>query len=320
MFVSSLHDVPGSNVLQHVAQSYADLGIRDLMHEGYTHTLQDNIAPLAQAPLAFHPGESWLYAHASHDILAALIERFSGLALDTYLQQHLFEPLGMHETWFFLPQEVRARLPEVSLKGNATQLYDTITLGMLPMGKNYGLAARPANRRYFSPGGGLHGTATDYFKFAQMLLDGGLVKKRVAPQVREGISKEEVTGEEFVRVLNASTVSLMTSPQSPHLNYFTHNRWGYSVDVQTNEHGHGYDHGHELDESCDLGGVGSYGWRGIWSTLWNNDPSRQSVTLAMSQVDTDGLFPRLYDLSPLVRALLAAEDMSEVEKVPKDEL
>ena len=57
----------------YVTQCYADKGVRDLFHNDYTHTLEDNVKAIAQCPLVFQPGEGWLYAHASHDIIGYLI-------------------------------------------------------------------------------------------------------------------------------------------------------------------------------------------------------------------------------------------------------
>jgi hypothetical protein len=57
-----------------------------------------------------------------------------------------------------------------------------------------------------------------------------------------------------------------------------------------------------------LGGKGSYGWRGIWSTLWNNDPTDDTVTLIMTQVGDDGAFPYLYLINTLTSSAVLDED------------
>ena len=61
--------------------------MHDLFDDAYTHTLEDNVKAMAQCPLAFQPGDGWLYAHASHDIIGYLIEKFSGMSLDKYMEQ-----------------------------------------------------------------------------------------------------------------------------------------------------------------------------------------------------------------------------------------
>jgi CubicO group peptidase (beta-lactamase class C family) len=83
-----------------VTKCYVYHGVYDLFDDDYTHTLEDNVRAMAKCPLAFQPGEGWLYAHASHDIIGFLVEKFSGMPLDKYMQKSIFEPLKMGEAWF----------------------------------------------------------------------------------------------------------------------------------------------------------------------------------------------------------------------------
>lgn len=254
-----------SPVNSYVTKSYVENGVRDLFHDGYTHTLADNVKALAKCPLAYQPGEGWLYAHTSHDIIGYLIEKFSGMPLDKYLEKAVFEPLKMKETWFYPPEQMFSRIPEVTQPNKADSVFVEKTLGLLPENTQYTFGK---NKTYLSAGGGLHGTAYDYFRFAQMMLNKG-----------------ELEG---VRVVSSKAIELMTQPTADKFKQsgLTGNFWGYGVDVQVSEipGGPGYW----------LGGKGSYGWRGIWSTLWNNNPSNDTVTLFMSQVGDDGAFPYVY--------------------------
>ncbi len=76
----------------YVTKCYLYNGVYDLMEDDYTHTLEDNVKAMAKCPLAFQPGEGWTYAHASHDIIGYLVEKFSGMPLDQYMAKALFKP------------------------------------------------------------------------------------------------------------------------------------------------------------------------------------------------------------------------------------
>ena len=139
--------------------------------------------------LEVQPGEGWTYAHASHDIIGYLVEKFSGMPLDKYMEKELFKPLKMNETWFYPPENVFSRIPEATQPGKAGTLYIEETLVLLPIDTQYSFGK---NKTYFSGGGGLHSTAFDYFRFGQMML-----------------KKGELDG---VRVLSIKAVELMTQP------------------------------------------------------------------------------------------------------------
>lgn len=270
----------GSNpVNSYVTKCYVKNGVQDLFDADYTHTIEDNTNALAKCPLAFQPGEGWYYAHTSHDVIGYLVEEFSGMPLDKYLEESILKPLKMNETWFYPPEDVFARIPEVTQPGKADDPFVEKTLGILPENPLYTFGK---NKTYFSAGGGLHGTTYDYFRFAQMMLNKG-----------------ELEG---VRVVSSEAIELMTQPTSDRFQEsgLTGNLWGYGVDVQATDapSGSGYW----------LGGKGSYGWRGIWSTLWNNDPTDDTVTLIMTQVGDDGAFPYLYLINTLTSSAVLDED------------
>jgi CubicO group peptidase (beta-lactamase class C family) len=257
----------------HVTKCYIYNGVYDLMEDDYTHTLEDNVKAMAKCPLAFQPGEGWTYAHASHDIIGYLVEKFSGMPLDQYMAKAIFEPLKMNEFWFYPPKNVFSRIPDATQPGNAGALYIEETLVLLPIDTQYTFGK---NKTYFSGGGGLHGTAYDYFRFGQMMLNKG-----------------ELDG---VRVLSNKAVELMTQPiPGKHKqSFFTGNFWAYGVEVQVEDA--------PSAPGTWLGGKGSYGWRGIWSTLWNNDPIDDTVVILMTQVGADGAFPTLYMINTLASA------------------
>ena len=126
-------------------------------------------------PLVFEPGERWLYS-TSTDWLGRLVEKVSGFALEDYFRQHIFTPLAMPDTFYFVPKEKEVRLVTVNRRlADGSIVKDSVqppTSGFTPIG-----------------GGGLSSTANDYIRFTRALLNGG-----------------ELDG---ARILSAATVALM---------------------------------------------------------------------------------------------------------------
>ena len=123
--------------------------------------LADFIPRLAAVPLDFEPGTQWRYSGlAGFDTLGRVVEVVSGMNFDRFLRERLFEPLGMHETWFNVPEKESAR---------QVTIYRRTASGLekRPMTTSIG------SRAYFSGAGGLTTTASDYLRFAQMLANGG---------------------------------------------------------------------------------------------------------------------------------------------------
>ena len=110
-------------------------------------------------PLVFEPGERWLYG-TSVDWLGRLVEKVSGQSLEDYFRAHIFDPLGMPDTFYYVPQEKQGRLVIVNRRqadgSVAREATQPPTAGFTPIG-----------------GGGLSSTAADYIRFTRMLLNGG---------------------------------------------------------------------------------------------------------------------------------------------------
>mgnify|MGYP001813120603 CR=1 FL=1 len=144
---------------------YVKAGIR----EAFTTediSIEENIKKLAKLPLHFEPGEQFHYAMGL-DVLGYLIEILSGQPLDQFFRERIFEPLGMNDTYFYLPESKHERLVPVQTRRNgewekylASPFYDP---------------AYPIEgaMRLFSGGGGLSSTARDYALFLQMYLNQG---------------------------------------------------------------------------------------------------------------------------------------------------
>ena len=122
----------------------------------------DFIRKVSQAPLIYHPGEKWHYSIAT-DLIGIIIERISGMTLEDYLKQNLFNPLGMKDTGFSLPR---------SKKNRFCTNYRNVE-GQLEVEDSFKNSRYYKAKPYQSGGGGLVSTAEDYLKFAQMLLNGG---------------------------------------------------------------------------------------------------------------------------------------------------
>jgi len=148
---------------------------------GPKETLADYIPRLGKVPLEFQPGARWAYsAAAGFDVLSRIVEVASGMPIDRFLKQRLFDPLEMKDTSYIVPV------------GNPrlVTLYTRTADGLRP-GQNPGFM----NGVYFSGGGGLVSTAPDYAQFALMLVNGG-----------------ELNG---VRILSPRLVELMGSVFTP---------------------------------------------------------------------------------------------------------
>jgi CubicO group peptidase (beta-lactamase class C family) len=207
--------------------------------------LEELIDAAAQLPLAHQPGKTFRYSLAT-DVLGLLVAAVAGMPFGDFLQARIFDPLGMVDTFFCVPQEKRHRLAEV---------YNP--------SKNGGLekADPPNSAGFFNPcffqsgGGGLVSTAADYLRFASMLLNMG-----------------ELDGQ---RLLGRKTVELMASnhlPAGVHPFDDLSSGFGLGVSVLLDVAG-----------SQNLGSVGRYGWSGAASTNFWIDPREQLIGLFLTQ-------------------------------------
>jgi CubicO group peptidase (beta-lactamase class C family) len=150
-------------------KAYQSANIFD--HSG---TLRDMAAKLPTVPLLHQPGKAWRYGQ-SIDVLGYLVEVWSGKTFDVFLEERIFQPLGMKDTAFYVPEEKLSRV---------AKLYQLNAGGQLEPGRQGDPGRKPT---YFSGSGGLYSTAADYLRFCQMLLNGGqLDGKRLLGKVTVG--------------------------------------------------------------------------------------------------------------------------------------
>lgn len=235
---------------------YQEAGISSGLYET-PGTIGEMVKRLARLPLARQPGEAFEYGMAA-DVQGYLVEVVSGMRLDDYIRTHLFEPLKMNDSYFFLPDDKQQRLSalwKTDWRGNLERVPD----GPRQEGDyRYSASYQYLGPKTFLSGGvGVVSTAYDYYRFCQMLLNKG-----------------ELDG---VRVLSRKTVELMTGTnQIGRLNATTlHDdgwKFGLGVAIQA-------DRVHNVDS----GDVGTFEWAGIFSTRFSVDPTEQKITIFLSQ-------------------------------------
>jgi len=161
-----------------VRPSYVKAGVQKYQEKGLK-TIAEQVERLGKGLMAHQPGEGWTYG-MSHDVLGRLIEVVSGQTLEEYLQEHIFRPLDMHDTSFFVPESKRDRMATIYLARPGE--------GLSPMPRSYGSAT------YFSGAGGLFSTARDYTRFGQVLLDGGTLEGQriVRPETIQAMTTNQI--------------------------------------------------------------------------------------------------------------------------------
>ena len=161
-----------------IANAYFQAGIMNTPN----YTLAESIPALGDIPLDYQPGTQWVYS-ISVDVQGYLIEKLSGKTFDVFLQERLFDPLGMVDTGFYVKSDNASRL---------SRQYNPGQNGTLTRTDNGSFLNPP---KFLSGGAGLTSTAADYMKFAQMHLNGG-----------------ELNGK---RILSEEAVQLMRNNQLP---------------------------------------------------------------------------------------------------------
>ena len=235
------------------SEQYRKADIVDTMHD-LDCTLKDMVAKVTQMPVASQPGERWDYSNLSSLVAGRIVEIVSSMDLRTYLKKYIFQPLEMKETDFFPPEKDWKRMPAVYACGSMERLDALDVPGTddtrLPFGEH---------RKFYNIAAGLHGTALDYFRFAQMLCDQG----------RAGDGS---------RILSPNAVHMMTQnhigSQRTHL--YGHG-WGYMMNVQV-----------DYNTLFNYMGTGSFGWHGYWGSVFNVWPEKDLIAIFLSQVSPVG--------------------------------
>ena len=218
--------------------------------------IRDTVRRMGPLPAVSHPGESWVYGYNT-DILGALVEVVSGRPFDVFLQEEVFDPLGMSDTHFYLPVEKRDRLAAVysSVPGGAIERAPDG--GVMQQGGIFGTVGQghyvDGPRTSFSGGAGLLSTARDYAAFLQMMLNGG-----------------ELNG---ARILSPNTVKLMTVNHLGDIPYQPGQGWGLGFSIVT-----------DLGARGVPGSLGEFGWAGAYHSTYWVDPEEELVAVYFTQL------------------------------------
>jgi len=229
---------------------------------------------IASLPLEFSPGDKWNYSVAT-DICGRLVEVLSGLTLDVYFSKHIFKPLKMKDTGFFVPKNKINRF--ASCYERTPKEY----LKLQDAGDNKsGYSRSPL---HLSGGGGLVSTTQDYYNFCQMLLNGGTFEDK--------------------RILSRKTIELMTSNHLPeNQDMVTMGSEGSFSEIRYKGVGFGLGFGVNIDlaDTQNSGSVGSYNWGGAASTFFWVDPEEELICILMTQLMPSGYYPIRMQMQSMV--------------------
>lgn len=207
-------------------------------------SLQEQVMKIAALPLEHQPGERFTYG-LNTDVLGYFVEVMSGQSLADFFRTRIFTPLGMQDTWFYLPAEKQSRL--VALHTEDPQQHVLVLKnGQSAMLQNLDVDYPKANGKLYSGGAGLSSTAMDYALFMQMLLNGG-----------------EYNGK---RILSKNSVDLMTQNQIGNIDRGPNEKFGLGFGIVT-ETGSG-----RVGQSA-----GTYSWGGAFSSSYWIDPKEKIV-------------------------------------------
>ncbi len=238
--------------------------------------LDEFVSALGRIPLEFSPGEAWNYSVAT-DVLGAVIQRVSCMKLDDFFRTRIFEPLGMHDTFFAVPEDKVDRL---------TDCYTWVPGGKPKMYDRGAASAWSRQPRFLSGGGGLVSTALDYHRFCSMCLNGGTV--------------------DGVRIVSRKSLDLMT------LNHLPGGKdlasLSKSLFSETQNAGTGFGLGFAVNmdvaKSMMPGSVGEFYWGGMFSTAFFIDPVERIHMVFMTQLQPSNAYPIRRELKTLIYSAL----------------
>jgi len=235
-------------------------------HDG---SLKQVVERLLKIPLEFDPGSRWNYG-VSTDVLGRLVEIWSGLSLDRFLHQNIFEPLNMKDTGFAIPKNKSDRF---------VSLYELTDANPLALTESYQESCLTDSVETFSGGSGLVSTLSDYYRFTQLLR-----------------GKGEFEG---VRLLGRKTVEFMTCNHLP----------GDLADMgqpsfnETSYEGVGYGLGFSVmldpPKANIMGSCGEYAWGGAASTAFWIDPVEDMIVIFLTQLMPSSAYPLRRELRVL---------------------
>jgi CubicO group peptidase (beta-lactamase class C family) len=225
---------------------YQKAGITDLFTTENI-SIEESVKKLAKLPLHHNPGEKFTYSEGL-DVLGYFIEVMSGMPFDVFLKNRLFDPLGMKDTWFYLPEDKASRLVSIQHKSDEGE-WESYPLTFYD--PDYPIKGA---KRFFSGGAGLSSTAKDYATFLQMYLNNG-----------------EYNG---MRILSRTTVqSIMANQIGGYLGENSGSYYGLAFGV-VNQKG---------QDLTGQGSIGTFEWGGYFNTQYFADPKEKIIGVLMKQ-------------------------------------
>jgi CubicO group peptidase (beta-lactamase class C family) len=250
--------LPGVGIQHPIDQIYRNLKVRSV---GGADTAQQFMDKLGQVPLRYQPGTAWMYSLAT-DVCGALVEIISGKPFAKYLDEVIFQPLGMKDTAFFVAPDKVDRFAANYQRGpdKKLKLIDD------PFGSDF--TKEPG---FKSGGGGLTGTSADYMRFCEMLRRGG-----------------ELDG---ARILGPRTIELMHMNHLPEGKDLTQLALGSFSETANEGVGFGLGFASTLGQvQTGTLGAGDYYWGGAASTIFWVDPREDLSVVFMTQLMPSGTF------------------------------
>lgn len=261
-------------------QGNVDAAYRKTDVESWTkNTSQSVIDTLAQIPLEFDPGTQWNYSVAT-DIVGILVERISGLSLPEYFQTHIFAPLGMTDTFFHVPAEKAARIPE------GFGFDPEAKMKLIDKARAESMWAKGWS--FNSGGGGLASSVADYHRFCRMLLNGGAL--------------------DGVQILSPKTIELMTANHIPGGQDLTQMSKSLFSEAEMAGIGFGLGFATTIDSAATLAPCsnGDFYWGGMYSTAFFVDPVEDIIMIFMTQLLPSTTYPVRREIKTMIYSALAA--------------
>lgn len=225
----------------------------DLMSFGLStdqFTTEEMVNKIAVAPLAFQPGTHYKYG-LNMEVLGRVIEVVSKTSLDKYFSENIFGPLGMKDTYFYLPKEKQDRLAKLHASDTVQNIIENPFLEYPKM---------PAYN-HFAGGGGLSSTTLDYATLCMALANKGSLNKK--------------------RILKKKTVKLLSEPEFTELD---NNNSGFMSNVEEMGFSLGYWVVKKENPAMSPLSKGSFGWGGVFNTKYYIDPKKDIVIVGMTQM------------------------------------
>jgi CubicO group peptidase (beta-lactamase class C family) len=272
-----------------VDAAYREKGIGEVVKAG---TLETMIEDLAKIPLEFSPGEAWNYS-VSTDVIGYLIGKITGQPFERFLKERIFDPLGMHDTDFFVPADKVHRFaacysadPKGAMTCHATERKGTLTLQDDPTTSSF--LSPPA---LISGGGGLCSTVADYLTFCRALINGG-----------------ELGG---VRLIGPKTLKLMTTNHLPGGRDLPEMSRSLFSEAIYNGIGFGLGVCVTMDPAKTLipGSRGEYAWGGAATTSFWIDPAEELIAIFMTQVLPSSAYPVRRELRTMVYSAITDSNL-----------